>query len=136
MRFMLIVMAGQDEADFEPSVEIVAAMSRYNEELTKAGALLSLDGLLAPTKGARLTFSGGTSTVTDGPFTEAKEVIGGYWIIQAKSKQEAIEWAKRCPLDGGAVLEVRQVAEMSDFSDEIRAAGELSQTPPEQTSAD
>jgi hypothetical protein len=92
---MMFMFPGIDESDWEPNAEAVAAMSRYNEELTKAGALLALDGLQPASKGARVTFSGGSHTVTDGPFTETKEVIGGYWIIQARSKEEAVEWASR-----------------------------------------
>jgi hypothetical protein len=123
MRFMMIMIPNiPDEADWVPNAEAVAAMSRYNEELTKAGVLLGLDGLQPAAKGARVGFSGGTATVTDGPFTEAKEVIGGYWLIQAKSKEEAVEWASRCPAADGDVIEVRQVFEMSDFPPEVQAA--------------
>ncbi len=123
MRFMMIMIPNiPDEADWTPNPEAVAAMSRYNEELTKAGVLLSLDGLQPPVKGARVGFSGGTATVTDGPFTEAKELIGGYWLIQAKSKEEAVEWASRCPAADGDVIEVRQVYEMSDFPPEVQEA--------------
>jgi hypothetical protein len=108
---------------------MVAAMSRYNEELTKAGALLALDGLRP--EASRVTASG----VTDGPFSEAKEMVGGYWIIQARDGEEALEWAKRVPQDGNSFVEVRQIYELSDFSEEIQAAAELSSLPPEQTSA-
>lgn len=138
MRFMMLMIPGslEDQTDWgPPSAEIVAEMSKYNEELTKAGALLALDGLHPPSKGARVSFSGKKPTVTDGPFSEAKEVIGGYWIIQARSKEEAVEWASRCPASDGDVIEVRQVYEMSDFPAEVQAAAELSQDPPEQTSA-
>jgi hypothetical protein len=112
-----------------PTEEMVAAMSRYNEELTKAGALLALDGLRP--EASRVTASG----VTDGPFSEAKEMVGGYWIIQARDGEEALEWAKRVPQDGNSFVEVRQIYELSDFSEEIQAAAELSSLPPEQTSA-
>ena len=123
MRFMMMMIPDiPDEADWTPSAEAVSAMSRYNEELAKAGILLSLDGLHPPSKGARVSFSGGKANVTDGPFTEAKEIIGGYWLIQAKSKQEAVEWASRCPAAEGDTIEVRQVFEMSDFPPEVRAA--------------
>jgi hypothetical protein len=123
MRFMMIMIPNiPDEADWGPSPEAVSAMSRYNEELTKAGILLGLDGLHPTSKGARVGFSGGKATVTDGPFTEAKEMIGGYWLIQAKSKQEAVEWASRCPAAEGDVIEVRQVYEMSDYPAEVQAA--------------
>jgi len=138
MRFMMFIYppAGIDEGQWEPTPEDVAAMMKYNEELTKAGVLLALDGLHPSSKGARVSRSGGNTTVTDGPFTEAKEVVGGYWVIQAKSKEEAVEWATRCPLSDGDVIEVRQVYEMEDFPEDVQAAaGELSQRPPEQTSA-
>jgi hypothetical protein len=101
-----------------PSAEHIAAMMKYNEALTRAGVLLALDGLHPPSTGARVSFSGGKPTVTDGPFSEAKEVIGGYWMIQVKSKAEAIEWASRCPAKDNEVIEVRQVQEMSDFPPE------------------
>jgi hypothetical protein len=137
MRFMMFMYPGvRDEADWQPTPEAVKAMMEYNEELTKAGALLALDGLHPASKGARVAFSGGKPTVTDGPFAEAKEIVGGYWIIDAKSKEEAVEWARRCPADEGDMIEVRQVFEMSDFPADVQAAaGELSQEPPEQTSA-
>jgi hypothetical protein len=123
MRFMMIMIpAPKDDADWNPSAEAVAEMSRYNDELTKAGVLLALDGLQPSSKGARVSFSGGRAAVTDGPFTEAKEIIGGYWMIQAKSKQEAVEWASRCPAADGDVIEVRQVYEMADFPPEVQAA--------------
>jgi hypothetical protein len=123
MRFMMIMIPNiPDEADWSPDPAAVAAMSRYNEELTKAGVLLTLDGLQPASKGARVGFSGGRATVTDGPFTEAKEVIGGYWLIQAKSKEEAVEWATRCPAADGDVIEVRQVYELSDFPPEVQEA--------------
>jgi hypothetical protein len=137
-RFMMFVMIAGDEKDEDwmPDAEQVAAMTAYNEELSKAGVLLALDGLHPASKGARVAFSGGRSTVTDGPFTESKEVVGGYWIIQARSKEEAVEWASRCPMEEGAAIEVRQVFEMSDFPEDVQAAaGELSQTPPHQTTA-
>jgi hypothetical protein len=136
MRFMMFMYPGvEDEADWGPTPEQVAAMSKYNEDLTKAGALLALDGLHPGSKGAQVRFPGGKPTVTDGPFTEAKELVGGYWIIDAKSKEEAVEWASRCPAGDGDMIEVRQVYEMSDFPDEVQAAAELSKEPPEQTSA-
>jgi hypothetical protein len=123
MRFMMIMIPNiPDEANWTPDPDAVAKMGRYNEELTKAGILLGLDGLHPAAKGARVAFSDGRATVTDGPFTEAKEVIGGYWLIQAKSKQEAVQWASRCPAAEGDVIEVRQVFEMSDFPAEVQAA--------------
>ncbi len=138
MRFMMIMLPNVptiDEAGWEPDAEAVTAMGKYNEELTKAGVLLALDGLQSPAKGARVSFAGGKSTVTDGPFTEAKELIGGYWMIEAKSKDEAVQWASRCPAGDGDTIEVRQVYEMSDFPPDVQEAGKLSQDPPEQTAA-
>jgi hypothetical protein len=116
MRFMMIMKPNISEEDWAPDAAAIAAMSAYNAELTKAGVLLALDGLQPTAKGARVSFASGKPTVTDGPFTEAKEVIGGYWLIQAKSKQEAIEWATRCPAADGDVIEVRQIYEMSDYA--------------------
>jgi len=136
MRFMMLMYPGidTDAESWQPSAEDVAAMSAYNEELTKAGVLLSLDGLRPPVDGARIRFAGGTPTVTDGPFTEAKEVVGGYWVIQATSKEEAVEWASRCPGGEGDFIEVRRVYEMEDFPEDVQeAAGQLSERPPEQT---
>jgi hypothetical protein len=99
-------------------------MMKFNEELAKAGALIALDGLHPSSKGARIAFAGGKPKVTDGPFTEAKEVIGGYWMIQAKSKEEAVNWAKRCPAADGDVIEIRQVFEMSDFPPDVQRAAD------------
>jgi len=135
MRFMMIMHPAVRDEDWNPTPEAVAAMSAYNEELTKAGVLLALDGLTPPSEGARVRFAGDRPTVTDGPFTEAKELIGGYWLIQAKSKEEAVQWATRCPAADGDMIEVRRIYEMSDFSPEVQDAAQLSQTPPEQTSA-
>jgi hypothetical protein len=137
MRFMLLVYS--DETDAGPTLEMVQAMSRYNEELAKAGALLALDGLLPPSTATRLTFSsrggGDRPAVTDGPFTEAKEFVGGYWIIQARSQEEAVELASRAPVREGTI-EVRRIAEGSDYTPEIEEAAKLSQEPPEQTFAE
>lgn len=138
MRYMMIMIPNIpaiDEEDWAPDAEAVSAMGKYNEELTKAGVLLTLDGLQSPAKGARVTFAGGKASVTDGPFSEAKEVIGGYWMIEAKSKEEAVQWASRCPASDGDAIEVRQVYEMSDFPPEVQEAGKLSQAPPQQTAA-
>jgi hypothetical protein len=134
MRFLITVQIPADAAasEWEPSADMVAEMMRYNEELTKAGALLALDGLRPPNEGARVEYSGGERTVTDGPYAEAKEVVGGYWIIQAKSREEAIEWAKRAPFQEGAV-EVRRIQELEDFPDDVQAVAQLSEEPPEQT---
>ena len=124
MRFMMFMLPNlEPDADWMPSAEAVAEMTKYNETLTKAGVLLSLDGLHPQTEAARVTFSGGKHTVTDGPFSEAKEVIGGYWVIQVRSKEEAIEWASRCPGDN-CTIEVRQVFEMSEFPPEVQAAAQ------------
>lgn len=107
---------------FTPDAEMMAKMGRFNEELKKAGVLRSLDGLQPLTNGARLAFSGGKATVIDGPSVDAKEVVGGYWMLEAKSKQQVIDWMKRCPAQDGDVLEIRQVYELADFPAEIQAA--------------
>ena len=137
MRFMMFIYPAISDDEWEPTPEAVAAMSKYNEELTKAGVLLALDGLHPSSEGIRVSrpVPGGSATVTDGPFSEAKEVVGGYWIIQAKSREEAIEWASRCPIGGETFVELRRIYEMSDFSPELQEAASLSQTPPDQTSA-
>src|SRR5712672_3017567 len=127
MRFMMLMIPkGYEQAapGTMPDAEGVAAMMKYNESLQKAGVLLALDGLHPPSMGARVSFEGGKPKVTDGPFVEAKEVVGGYWLIQVKSKQEAVDWATRCPAQAGDVIEVRQVFEMSDFPADVRKAGE------------
>ena len=122
MRFMMFMYPQISEEEWQPSAEAVAAMSRYNEELRKAGMLLSLDGLQPPAEGGSVSFDGeGKATVTDGPFTEAKEVVGGYWLIQARSKEEALEWASRCPGENCRV-EVRRVFEMEDFPQDVQDA--------------
>ena len=120
MRFMMLVKASKDsEAGMMPDDALIAAMTRYNEEMAKAGILLDLAGLQPSSKGARIKFSGGTPTVTDGPFPETKDLIAGYWLIQVNSKQEAIDWAKRCPSPHGAgtegEIELRQLFELDDF---------------------
>jgi hypothetical protein len=125
MRFMMLMIPkGYEKAQpgAMPDAKAVAALMKYNEALQKAGVLLALDGLHPPSMGARVTFSGGKPKVTDGPFTEAKEVIGGYWMIQVKSKEEAVEWASRCPASDNEVIELRQVQEMSDFPADVREA--------------
>ncbi len=126
MRFMMLVIPkGYEKAapGAMPDAKAVAAMMKYNESLQKAGVLLALDGLHPRSMGARVSFSGGKPKVTDGPFTEAKEVLGGYWMIQVKSKEEAVEWAKRCPASDNEVIEVRQVQEFEDFPADVRKAG-------------
>ena len=114
MRFMLLMIPkGYERAapGTLPDVKAIEAMMKYNASLQKAGVLLALDGLHPPSMGARISFSGGTPKVTDGPFAEAKEVVGGYWMIQVKSKEEAIEWASRCPASDNELIEIRQVQE-------------------------
>jgi len=120
MRFMVIVKATKDsEAGVMPSEELLAAMAKYNEELVKAGVMLDGTGLQPSSKGARVKFSGDKRTVVDGPFAETKELIAGYWVFQVKSKEEAIEWVKRCPNphEGESEIEVRQLFELEDFGE-------------------
>jgi hypothetical protein len=105
-----------------PDPAAVADMMKYNETLEKAGVLLALDGLHPPSMGARVSFAGGKATITDGPFSEAKEVVGGYWMLQVHSREEALEWAARCPAGEHDTIEVRQVMEFSDFPADVRAA--------------
>lgn len=122
MRFMMFMYPEISEADWNPSAEDVAEMTRYNEELRKAGMLLALDGLHPPGEGTSVSFDGeGVKAVTDGPYAEAKEVVGGYWIIQARSQDEAVEWAKRCP-GRNCRIEARRVFEMEDFPEDVQAA--------------
>jgi hypothetical protein len=128
MRFMLIVKADKDsEAGVLPSQELLTEMGKFNEELVKAGVMLAGEGLQASSKGARVTFSGDKRTVVDGPFAETKELVAGFWLVQVKSKDEAIEWVKRVPLRQG-VIEIRQVFEADDFgpalTPELREAEE------------
>ena len=129
MRFMMLMIPrGYESATpgTMPDAEAVASMMKYNESLQKAGVLLALDGLHPPSMGARVSFPGGKPQVTDGPFAEAKEVLGGYWMIQVKSKEEAIAWASRCPASDNEVIEVRQVQEFADFPADVKeAAGKL-----------
>ena len=121
MRFLMMVKANKDsEAGVMPTDTLIAEMGRYNEELAKAGVLLDLSGLQPSSKGARVRFSGGKRTVVDGPFTQTKELIAGYWLIQVKSRGEAIEWAKRAPAPHGegqeSEIEIRQLFELEDFA--------------------
>jgi hypothetical protein len=119
---MIIVKANADsEAGKMPSQELLTEMGKYNEELAKAGVLLAMEGLHPSSKGARVRFSGASRTVVDGPFSETKELIAGFWLIQARSKEEAIAWVKRCPnpAPGESEIEIRQVFELSDFGDEL-----------------
>src|SRR6202043_1608740 len=125
MRFMMLMIPkGYEKAEpgAMPDAKAVAAMMKYNESLKNAGVLLALDGLHPPSMGARVSFSGGKPKVTDGPFTEAKEVVGGYWMIQVKSKEEAVEWASRCPAGDNEIIELRQVQEFSDFPADVQEA--------------
>lgn len=127
MRFMMIVIPkGYESAapDAAPTAEAVAKMMEYNKALQQSGVLLGMDGLLPPSVGARVSFTDGKPTVTDGPFAEAKEVIGGYWIIQVRSREEAIEWARRAPMSNNEIIEVRQIHEMSDFPEDVQKAAE------------
>jgi hypothetical protein len=124
MRVMVIVKASKDsEAGKMPSVELLTAMGKFNEELVKAGVLLGADGLQPSSKGKRVRFSGSKRTIIDGPFTETKELIAGYWIWQVRSMEEAVEWAKRCPNphpdQGESEIEIRQVFEAADFGPEL-----------------
>ena len=117
MRFMVIVKADRDsEAGKLPSAEILEKMGKFNEELVKAGVMLAGEGLQPSSKGVRVRFEGKKRTVTDGPFAETKELIAGFWLWQVKSREEAIEWLKRAPFDGGTEVEIRQVYETADFA--------------------
>lgn len=136
MRFMMLMIPKGYEsapAGTVPSADAVAAMMKYNEALQKAGVLLSLEGLHPPSMGARVSFPGGKPRVVDGPFAEAREVLGGFWMINVASREEAIEWASRCPGSENELIEVRQVQEMSDFPPDVQqaAAGftEMQQAP-------
>ena len=132
MRFMMLMIPAVYQGsegkkagtDFVPSKEAVEQMTKYNEELAKAGALISLDGLHPPSTGARVIFKGGKPKAVDGPFTESKEILGGYWIIKARSRQEAIDWAKRVPAEEGDTVEVRQIFDMEDFPKDVQKAAE------------
>jgi len=124
MRFMMLMIPkGYETAapgTMPEDVKRIEAMMKYNESLRSAGVLLALDGLHPPSMGARVSFPGGKPKVTDGPFAEAKEVLGGYWLIQVRSREEAIEWASRCPASDNEVIEVRQVQELEDFSQPVQ----------------
>jgi hypothetical protein len=125
MRFMMLMIPSGYEkapAGTAPPAEAVSAMMKYNEALKEAGVLITLDGLHPPSMGARVSFAGGKPLVTDGPFAEAKEVLGGYWMIDVTSRDEAIAWAKRCPASSNEVIEIRQVHEMADFPPDVQKA--------------
>jgi len=125
MRFMMLMIPlGYETAppDVKLDPERVAAMMRYNEELKNAGVLITLDGLHPPSMGARVSFASGEPVVTDGPFAESKEVLGGYWMIEVASRDEAIAWAKKCPASASEIIEIRQVQEMADFPPDVQEA--------------
>jgi hypothetical protein len=127
MRFMMLMIPkGYEQAKpgTLPEAKAVEAMMKYNEELQKAGVLLALEGLHPPSMGARVSFAGDKPKVTDGPFAEATEVLGGFWMIQVKSKEEAIQWAIRCPAAANETIEIRQVMEMTDFPADVQKVGE------------
>ncbi len=134
MRFMMMMIPGVYQgaggaavgAGFAPKAEDVAAMTKFNSEMIKAGVMLSGEGLHPPSTGSRVSFAGGKPSVTDGPFTESKEVLGGFWILNVKSKQEAVDWARRCPALSDDVIEIRQIFEMSDFPDDVQDAAKNS----------
>ena len=123
MRFMMLMIPkGYEDAapGTLPEADAVDTMMKYNEEMVKAGIVLAMDGLHPPSMGARVRFPGGKPVVTDGPFAEAKEVLGGYWMINVKSKEEAIAWAKKCPASENEMIEIRQVQEYEDFTPDIQ----------------
>src|SRR5215213_8525243 len=129
MRFMVLVKADKDsEAGVLPSEEILTAMGKYNEELVKAGVMVAGEGLHPSSKGVRVRFSGDQRTVTDGPFPETKELLAGFWIFEVNSKEEAIEWVKRAPMDGGTELGIRQIFEMEDFGELVNKVPEVFET--------
>jgi hypothetical protein len=121
---MLMIPKGYESAapDAMPDPKAVAAMMKYNEALQNAGVLITLDGLHPPSTGARVTFAAGKPSVADGPFAGVKEVLGGYWMIDVRSREEAIEWAKRCPASDNEIIEVRQIQEFTDFPADVQAA--------------
>src|ERR1700676_1674456 len=123
---MVVIPKGYETAaaDAAPGAEAVARIMEYNKNLQKAGVLLGVDWLLPPSTGARVSYTDGKATVTDGPFAEAKEAIGGYWIIQVRSREDAIEWAKRAPMANNEIIEVRQIYEMGDFPAYVQKAAE------------
>ncbi len=142
MRFMMLMIPkGYERAapGTMPDAKAVEAMMKYNRSLQEAGVLLSLEGLHPPSKGARVSFSKGKPSVTNGPFPEAKETLGGYWMIQVNSREEAIEWAKRCPAGDNEIIEIRQVQELTDFPADVQAVaaglGELQHHPKRPPSA-
>jgi len=131
MRFMMLMIPKgyeRAEPDFAPNPEAMEAMTKYNESMQKAGVMLSCEGLRPPSVGARVTFKGGKPTVSHGPFPEAQETLGGFWLLQVNSQEEALDWAQRCPASDTETIEVRQVQEMEDFPDDIPDIAKLSAT--------
>jgi hypothetical protein len=134
MRFLMMMIprgyqpdtpaSERQEEGYVPTLEEMAPMGRFNDEMEAAGVLLTVDGLHPLSRGARVAFAQGNATVTDGPFIETKEVIGGFWIIRVKSKQEALEWARRCPAENGDMIEIREVWEMEDLPADVQRAAE------------
>ena len=124
MRFMILVLYESAAPDAVPRAEAVTKIMEYNKALQKAGVLLAVDGLFPPSTGARISYADGKPTVTDGPLEQTKEVIGGYWIIQVRSREEAIEWAKRAPMSNNDVIEVRQIHELLDFPEDVQNVAE------------
>jgi hypothetical protein len=123
MRFLMTIYPNgyqKNAVDVELNAEAMTAMGKFNDDMARAGVLLTVDGLRPPAEGVRITFPGGKARVQDGPFTEAKELVGGYWLIEVKSREEAIAWASRCPAGEGDMIEVRQVQEFSDFPQELQ----------------
>jgi hypothetical protein len=133
MRFMMLMYPGISDEEWEPDPEAFSQMSAYNEELNQAGVLLALDGLRPSASAAHVTVKDGKKTITDGPFSEAKEVVGGYWIIQTKTREEAVEWASRVPIGEGPRVELRQIWEFSEFPQELQDEARLTNWPPGQT---
>jgi hypothetical protein len=133
MRFMMLMIpAVYREAlppDAIPPVEAVEAMGRFNQDMVDAGVMLQGEGLTPPSAGQRVVFTGGKSSVIDGPFTESKELLGGFWIIQVNSQQEALEWARKCPAFDGDIIEIRRIPEMEDFPEDVREAAKLEGLP-------
>jgi hypothetical protein len=129
MRFLMMMIPAvyQNDlpADFAPPADAVEKMTAYNRDLLKAGVMLTAEGLHPPVSGVRVRFGGAKPTVIDGPFAESKELIGGYWILSVKSREEAVEWAKRCPAYEGDVIELREIYEMEDFPADVQAAAKL-----------
>jgi hypothetical protein len=125
MRFMMMVISASAAPGAVPTTDAMAKMTEYNKALQKAGVLLALDVLLPPSTGARISYVEGKPTVTDGSFAETKDVINGYWIIQVRLREEAIEWAKRAPMSNNEVIEVRQIQGMPDFSEDVQKAADV-----------